>query len=230
MPHELRDLVRPVALASDKALPVASALVALLPGPGLRRGATVAVEAPVGRGARSLALALAAEASAAGSWCAAVGLGDLGLLAAHEMGVALSRFPQVPSPPPGEWPAVVAALLEGMEVVLAAPPRGRVPPAAGRRLAARARERGAVLVRVGGQWPEGADVVLSIIRAEWEGLGRGHGHLRARRVEVEVGGRRSAGVGRRAWLWLPHPAGGVEAAEAPAELAPVRSLRGRAHP
>lgn len=206
-------------------LPVLPPFEPILPGGGLLRGSSVAVEAPRGWGARSLALALAAGASAAGSWCAAVGLADVGLLAAHESGVALDRFPQVPEPPPGEWPAVVAALVEGVDIVLATPPRGRVRPADGRRLTTRARDRGAVIVRVGGQWPETADVVLRLTASEWEGLGRGHGHLRGRRVEVEVGGRGGVRSGRLTWLWLPHPSGGVATAEAPARLAPVRALR-----
>jgi hypothetical protein len=217
--------VRPVAWAAERVLPVLAPFEPILAGGGLRRGSSVAVEAPSGWGARSLALALAAGASAAGSWCAAVGLADLGLLAAHETGVVLQRFPQVPAPPAKEWAGVVAALVEGVDIVLAGPPLGQIRPADGRRLAARARDRGAVMVRVGGHWPEMADVVLRVTAVEWEGLGRGHGHLRGRRVEVEVDGRRGSGSGRRTWLWLPHPSGGVAAAEPPARLAPVRVLR-----
>src|SRR3954463_126996 len=70
----LRDLqrrTRPVAMAGERLLPVLRALEELLPDRGLRRGPTVAVGGGVG--ATSLALALAAGPSAAGSWCAAVG-------------------------------------------------------------------------------------------------------------------------------------------------------------
>ena len=71
----------------------------LLPGGGLRRGATVSVTAAAGvGGATSLALALVAEASRAGSWVAAVGLPSLGLVAADELGVALERLVLVAAP------------------------------------------------------------------------------------------------------------------------------------
>ena len=72
------------------------------------------------------------------------------------------------------------------------PPVAGCAPADARRLAARARERGSVLVRRGRprRWPEAADVSLTVTSTTWEGLGQGHGHLRARRAVVEAGGRR----------------------------------------
>ena len=42
-------------------------------------------------GATSILLALLAGASAAGSWCAVVGMPSLGLVAAAELGIALDR-------------------------------------------------------------------------------------------------------------------------------------------
>src|SRR5690606_14054535 len=95
----LGERVRPVDLARDRRLPVLPAFEGLLPGAGLRRGATVAVGARPGvTGATSLALALAAGASQAGSWVAAVGLGSLGLVAAAELGVSLERLVLVADP------------------------------------------------------------------------------------------------------------------------------------
>ena len=180
---------------------MAPALEGLLPDRGLRRGSTVAVS-----GSTSLALALLAAPSAAGSWCAAVGLPSLGLVAAAELGVALERFPLV-ARPGGEWPAVVAALLEAVDVVLLCPPP-HVRTADARRLVARARERGAVLV-VTGSTGLPADVRLTVASAEWEGIGRGHGRLRARRMAVVASGRGAAARERRVSLWLPGPAGTV---------------------
>jgi hypothetical protein len=108
---------------------------------------------------------------------------------------------------------VVATLLDAFDVVLARPPSSSgVGPADARRLTARARERGAVLV-VSGAWPEGAEVQLRVVAAGWEGVGQGHGRLRGRRVEVVAGGRGAAARERRASLWLPHPEGGVRAVE-----------------
>jgi hypothetical protein len=166
-----------------------------------------------------LGLALVSAATQSGAWCAAVGLPSLGLLAADQLGVDLAHLALVPAP--GEqWPTVTAALLEGMELVLLRPP-GRVRIADARRLAARARERGAVMLvmeQPGRTWPEGTDVRLSVAATWWEGLRAGHGHLQARRVDVVAGGRRAAARERRVSLWLPDPLGKVAPA---APVAPV---------
>jgi len=198
---ELKNLARPVSLARERTLPVLPALADLLPEGGLRRGSTVTVS-----GGNSLALALLAGPSQAGSWCAAVGLPSLGLVAAAEVGVALDRFPLV-ARPGDEWPAVVAALVDAVDVVLLQLPR-HVRSGDTRRLVAKARDRGAVLITTGGQFQ--ADVRLSVASCAWEGLGKGHGRLRARRVDVVATGRGAAARERRVSLWLPAPEGGVK--------------------
>jgi hypothetical protein len=134
---------------------------------------------------------------------------------------------------------VVATLLDAFDLVLAWPSAGwAVRPADARRLAGRARERGAVLVVVGpvvagsglasgaAAWPEAPDVRLAVTRSEWHGLEKGHGRLRGRLVEVEAGGRGASARRRRAELWLPSAEGGVVAAPiaaAPAVAAPEMS-------
>jgi hypothetical protein len=203
------ELVGPgTTLADERLLPVLPALRPLLPHQGLRRGTTVAV-------ARSaaLALALVAGASAAGSWVAAVGLPDLGIVAAAETGIALERLALVPVPGARAWPTVVAAFLDAVDVVLVRSPAG-LPAAPARRLAARARERGAVLVALGA-WSEPADLRLAVTSSDWHGLGQGHGSLRARRVEVVASGRGAAARERRVLLWLPSPDGTIIPAAAP---------------
>jgi hypothetical protein len=206
-----QDLVRPVTLAGDRLLPVLPVLEPLFPAGGLRRGSVVSVA-----GSTSLSLSLLAAASGQGSWCAAVGMPSLGLAAAAELGVVLERFPLVASPArssgAGGWAWVVAALLDAFDVVLARPP-SPVKGADARRLTARVRERGAVLVVPGGGWPEPAEVQLTVASASWEGVGQGHGRLRGRRVEVVAGGRGAAARERRASLWLPHPEGGIRPQE-----------------
>jgi hypothetical protein len=189
-------------LAAERLLPVVPALRPLLPGRGLRRGTTVTVSRSA-----ALALALVAGASAAGSWMAAVGLPDLGIVAAAETGVALERLALVPTPGARAWPAVVAALLDAVDVVLVRSP-ARLPAAQARRLAARARERGAVLVPLG-PWPEPADLRLAVTTSTWTGLGQGHGNLQARQVEVLVTGRGAATRERRVHLWLPSADGSI---------------------
>ena len=189
-------------------LPVLPALEPLLPPGGLRRGSAVAV-----RGSASLLLALLAGPSREGAWCAVVGVPALGLVAAAETGIALERLALVPDPGP-DWPAVAGALLDAMDVVVVAP-RGRVLDGEVRRLAARARQRGAVLVPYGAvRWP-GAELRLSVAAGRWEGLAEGSGLLRARRVVVRGEGRGSATRVRELRLWLPAPGGGVRADPAP---------------
>jgi hypothetical protein len=187
--REIADRARPVALSGERLLPVGAPIAELFPGGGLRRGSTVTVA-----GSTSLALTVVAAASAAGSWCAAVGMPSLGLMAAAEAGIDLARFPLVPHPG-DQWAAVAAALVDAVDLVLLRAP-ARVRPADCRRLAARAREQGAVLV-VAGKWVEGADVRLSIASARWDGLGEGYGHLTSRRVEIVAAGRGAAARERR---------------------------------
>lgn len=218
----LAERVRPVTLTREQRLPVLSALDGLVPGGGLRRGSTVSVaEAGGVGGATSLALALVAAASQAGSWVAAVGLPSLGLVAAAELGVALERLVLVAAPERDAWGSVAAALVDGFDCLVV--PAGRaVRPGDARRLVARARERGAVLVQVGGGWPERADVELRVTRSRWEGIEAGHGHLQARKVRVEGGGRGEAARPRRVDLWLPAADGVVEVAVARPAPSPRR--------
>jgi hypothetical protein len=200
----------------ERSLPVGVALRHLLPGGCLRRGSTVAVTGSPPQ--TSLLFALLAEASAAGSWCAAVGLPQLGLVAAGEAGVALERLALIPFPGP-EWTGVVAALIDGFDIVVAGTPTG-VPAGLASRLTARARQRGAVLVPLG-QWP-GADVTLAVTHSAWQGLGPGRGRLRSREVEVVVQGRGAAARPRRARLWLPSQSG--TAAPMPPRLVPLPAV------
>lgn len=220
----LAERVAPVVLARDRILPVLPGLGGLT-GPGLRRGSTVTVAGGSGLGATSLAFALVAAATQRGSWAAVVGLPAAHAPAAAHLGVALERLALVPQAGTlGHWPTVVAALLEGVDVVVAMVPVGLRAPDA-RRLVARARERGAVLIALlvpGTSWVEGADVRLRVTASGWRGLGDGHGFLRAREVDVAVTGRGAAGRERGVRLWLPEP-GGLTLAQ---PLAPVVEAAG----
>lgn len=199
---------------AEHRLPVLAPLAPLFPHGGLQRGSTVTVS-----GSTSLLLALVAGASRAGSWCAVVSRPDLGVVAAAELGVVLERLALVPDPGP-DPATVVAALLDALDLVVVGRPEALGPPTL-RRLAARARQRGAVLIGVG-DWP-GADLRLSVTDGVWSGLGQGAGRLGCRSVAVQAEGRGSAARPRRARLWLPAPDGGVATGSAP-----VRGAGGRA--
>jgi hypothetical protein len=196
----------PTVLARERTLPVLDALVPLLPD-GLRRGTALAVDG--GPGATTLALSLAASASAAGSWTAVVGAPWLGLEAALEVGVAPERLLLV-DPPREQWAVTVAALVDAIDLVLVS--AARPSPGDVRRLVARARERDAVLVALPRtEWP-GAEVRLSVVDVEWHGpCEHGAGRLLARRADVVARGRGAAARERRASLWLPDAAGRVTA-------------------
>jgi hypothetical protein len=212
LPVGLADWVRPTTPVAGRLLPVPAPLVPFFPDGALRRGTTTTVSGQPGQGATTLALALLAAASQAGSWCAAVGLPDPGIAAAAELGIDLRRVVFVPHPGRG-WAEAAGDLLPGVDVVLVRPP-GRVSGTVARHLAARARDRQTalvVLVERSSDWPQGGDLALAVGDAEWEGIGPGHGHLQGRRAEVRVSGRRSAGRAAAGTLWLPARSGVVAA-------------------
>lgn len=194
-------------------LEVPGHLAHLLPSGGLDRGTTVVVT-----GSTSLTLALLSEASRAGSWVAVVGQPGIGVLAAYQLGLRLDRVALVPAPGP-DGPTVVAALLDGVDVVVVGPQAG-LTDSDRRRLSARARERSAVLLSTA-PW-RGAHVVLAAEESRWEGLGRGHGRLRSRRMIVHRSGRGTAAVARRDEVLLP-----IGRAEVPAGAAALPSGPGR---
>lgn len=190
---------KPISLAGERSLPVLGAFESLLPA-GIRRGATATVDG--GPGSTSLALALGAAASQAGSWVGVVGAPKLGLLAAAELGLAPERVLVVPEVPAASVATAVAALLDAVDVVYVG---GTVAAGDARRLVARARERESVLIPLGSRWPLGADVRLTVTEPEWCWDGR----LVARRVQVTASGRGVYARERRAALWLPDESGAV---------------------
>ena len=203
---------------ADRLLPVAPELHPVLPAGGLRRGSTVVMA-----GATSLVFALLARASEAGAWSAVVGMPALGALAAAQAGVVLERLALVPYPGP-EWTTVVAALLDGVDIVVIAPPAPATARVASR-LAARARQRGSVLMPYG-RW-EGADLTLTTDRGVWEGLGAGRGRLLRRELAITARGRGAAGRPSRVRVWLPDDSGRLAAVPAPARPA-LTVIRGEA--
>ncbi len=235
---EVSRAIRPVVLAHEQVVPVLPAFSRLVSdqhvGGGLVRGSVVRIE---GVAAASVALALVAGPSAAGSWVAVVGCGDLGLAAAAEAGVVLERLALVAEPAPDQWAGVVAAFVGAVDVVVMGPTH-RVRAGDARRLAARTRERGTVLIQLAstssragvgarsrsaagaGAGAIEADLRLTGVEARWQGLGQGHGHLQARRLVVEVGGRRRADRPRRVELWLPDARGAITT------VAPAPSIPG----
>src|SRR6476661_6263611 len=191
-----RQLERSV-LAGDKRLMVADPLGGLLPDGGLRRGSVVTLAGSTGT--TSVLLPLLAAATATGEWVAVVEPGaTLGGAAIEEAGVALERCAIVRHVPPNRWTVAVAALLEGAALVAAWVPAG-VRLGDARRLTARARERGAVLVALESvpgvrsvPWPAEAALRLHVQSGPWRSA---HGLLSERDLQVRVEGRGAAREG-----------------------------------
>lgn len=187
----------PLVIGNERRLDVLPALHQLLPH-GLQRGSTVGVG---GEARLSLGLAVAAGPVANGAWAATVGCDELCLVAAEQAGVALHRLVLVEQPARSSWGAVVAALVDAFDVVLL-DGSFRARSRDTRRLLSRARERGSVIIDVGGVWPDAHDTVLDVVDQQWSGLGDGHGVLTARQVSVAVSGRRGVRP-RLVPMWLP---------------------------
>jgi hypothetical protein len=196
--RELQARIRSMQVTKldTRSLPTNDALARLLPGGALKQGAAYSV-----LGSTSLAMALLAEASAAGSWCAVVGVPDFGIEAAAGMGIELERLVLVPAPG-DQWLPVTAALLDVLPLVVLRPP-ARIGDAAASRLAARLRQRAATLVTLG-DWPQ-SEAQLRVTDSRWSGIGAGHGVLRGRQVSVTVSAR--SDVPRTGRIWLPDAEG-----------------------
>jgi hypothetical protein len=221
--------------ARERVIPIAAPLVPLVPEGGLMRGRVVGCTGPA---AMSVATALVASASAAGSWAALVGLtgtpGWFGAEAAASAGWCLERVVAVAVDRgrPAVWAEAVAAALDGFEIVVAAPPLDPARAASVlRRVQQRVRARSAVLVLVDVESALGStsraasasgverldvDLLLDTTEVHWHGVGAGSGHLRGRRVQVVASGRRAPRP-TRVECWLPGPDGAL----APARIAPV---------
>jgi hypothetical protein len=208
-------------------IPVLAPLAGLLPG-GVRRGDAVAV-ASRDQVCDYVTLALLAGALAAGLWCAAVGVPELGGVALADLVVGaggeadgLDRL--LLAPEPGErWAEVVSALADGVDLLLVRP-SGPVNTAVGRRVDARLRQgrstgtkHSAALV-VLGPWSS-ARVMLRTKSTRWTGLDgvgtrRGTGRLTGGLSVIVAEGRATGGRERRVQVWLPAADGTARAAKA----------------
>ena len=213
--------------AQQRTVPVLPAFEGLLPGAVLQRGSVIGCE---GSAAVSLALALAAGPSLAGAWIGVAGIPELGVAAAVELGVAPERLVMVAEPPQrfddAQWADVLAAMIDGFDVLLLGAGANVVRPATARRLMARLQSRGALLLSIASSrtgaapTPFGADLRFEATGAAWQGLGAGHGVARGRRADVQLSGRRVPRP-RRAELWLPTADGAVEALSPLVEALPA---------
>jgi hypothetical protein len=121
------------------------------------------------------------------------------------------------------WITAVGALLDAVDVVVARPGgagaiptdrdggdlgvfgrTGGITDGEARRLSARARSKGGILVLFGQQaasWP-GVEIELSATHGRWIGIDRGYGRLRQRQLRVMATGRGRSARPRNTDLWL----------------------------
>lgn len=173
----LRELLRAQGHTPARKVPVHPRLREAFPS-GLRPGGVYSL-----LGSRTVALALLAAPSQQGSWCACVGLPDVGIEAAADWGLDLDRFILIPHPPVTEWLTCVAELIEVADVVLACPPP-RLLPGEVSKLTGRLRHRGGIILITGAWQRPTATVRASTVG--WEGVGDGHGHLVRQRLQLEI--------------------------------------------
>ena len=210
----------PAGAAHERRLPVEEALSPLLPGGSIRRSTIIAVH---GHGSVTLAVALAAEASRQGSWVAAVGMADLGVVALAERGIDLRRWALVDLPVTTRGGSlatdVLGAVVGGFDLVLLGSAI-RLGNTSARRLLGRMREHGTSLICALGNAVSGniatglqPEVSMTIEQTLWTGIDDGHGRLLARQAEVTAGGRGAASRRYRMLMWLPSADGQVTGAE-----------------
>jgi hypothetical protein len=191
--------------AHERCFPVDELLAPLLPDAGLPRGRLVGC---TGSACWSLALALAGRAVTTGSWLAIVGAPAVGLEAAAELGVRLDRVVVVAADRT-TWAERVAAAADGFDLIVTTPPPGAERIV--RRVQQRLQARGSVLLAVGHAGTGVAcDIELATTAVRWVGIGRGAGHLMARRATVRSAGRRMPRPIERELL-LPGPNGRIRA-------------------
>lgn len=184
---------------AHSALAVTPALAGVFPLQGMERGRIYGVR---GDAAASLVFALVAEATRQGAWCALVDMPHAGLRAAHEHGVALERVVCIDAE--SSWPSahgrVVGALIEGFDIVVVRDPQ--FAPADARKVAARVKAQGAVLVAHGNLSAFPVDACLTARTQSW-----GFGACATERtVQVHAEGRRLP-AGRTVTLLLPSATG-----------------------
>lgn len=160
-------------------------------------GRTVGLHGVPGSGLTRLGLSLLVEASLLVPVAVVDVRGWMSPLAAWEVGIRPERLVIV-RPDHTTWARVIGSLLDGIGGVYAEVPRG-IPDMVLRRVAALARKRrvGLVLRPLHGHLPVGvAHLTVEAMGVEWEGTGRGHGHIRRRSLRVTASGKAAAGTER----------------------------------
>jgi hypothetical protein len=154
-----------------------------------------------------------------GAWLAVVGIDDLGIEGAVELGVHAERMVAISATTAHEWAERLVAAADGFELIITVAP-ARADQVM-RKVLQRLQARGAVVLTVPPSLPGSnpihtdlhTDVDITTTGGEWLGIGEGHGRLMARRVMVGSSGRR---IPRPVTVdcWLPGPDGRIDVVQA----------------
>lgn len=175
-------------------VPVPDALSRLLPG-GLSRQLPTTLAPAIG--ATSLAMALAAPVTRTPGYIAVVDWPNWGWAAARDYGMNVDHVAYIPDSK-GQFAEVVAAMVSGVELIVARPPH-HVPAKIRRRIETLARQHHCGLLIVG-EWA-GAGAALTVSDPHWYGAADGRGRLKRRSVTVRI--RRRSGGHDQTEVWLP---------------------------
>lgn len=178
---------------------VVAPLQSLFASGGLERGRIYSLQ---GEAHVSLLFALCAHATTHGSWLAIVNTPHVGFMSAHEHGVALHRVVNVRTQPSHE-PHVVGALADGFDLVAISSPTSSVAQA--RKIAARVKAQGSVLLLLGKPGAFEVDTALSAHVAQWQFST----HAVSRTVHVSSHGRRTPQK-RSCVVQMPSSCGSVQ--------------------
>jgi hypothetical protein len=219
---QIKARVAPTVLAHEQTMPVSADLADLFAERALVRGRTLGC---IGPAATSTAMALVAATVMAGSWLAVVDVPTFGLDAANEAGIPLERVVAITtgittgvdpgttgtaSRVPADWVDVMAAAVDGFDIVLSRQPsqleHAQVTESSLRRLSTRIRQRGAVVLLLDDDEKRAdmkrddmscadmkCDGVIETSGISWSGLGSGYGHLQQRTLDLSASGRRLPG-------------------------------------
>ena len=166
-------------------LPVDDELASLLPAAGLERGQVYGCR---GDAWLSLMCTLVGRATQEGSWLAGVNLAFLGMMSAAEHGVALQRTLCVEvDDDVATWTRVVGACVDGVDIVVVYRPKCGIGDV--RRLEARIKAHGSVLIVMGDPGVFSPSVVLTAQTTRWDFSS----HAARRHVHVSATGRRVYG-------------------------------------
>ena len=159
--------------------PVNSALLSLFPEGGLAKGASYSLDRSA-----SLLWSLIAEPTRQGVWCAIVGVPDLGIGIAKELGVNTNRIVLIPTPGP-KWMAILGDLIETVGICVL----GSFSAPAARQLSAlhsRLRSyKTSLLVRA--NWPNSKTSFA--VAHQWNGAGLGEGLLQTHYLHITAKSR-----------------------------------------